>query len=193
MKHQFDFVVTLKSPDFKIFDTISLLLCIIAIAFFGYAIVNGIDDNWKYILIIAIVIAQLVFNYFEKKKGKIITHWGAFFLIAVGFIILPSPSYLFLITSLLFFLSAFLERQLKFSKEIGFDKKGITFNNLPKKFTTWNKVANTILKDGLLTIDYKNNKLYQKEIQEYVSPEAENEFNQFCTAHLNKPIVVNNN
>lgn len=116
MKQQYDFVVTLKRPDFKIFDTISLLLCIMAIAFFGYIIVYGIDNNWKYILIIAIVLAQLFFNYLEKKKGKIITHWGAFFLIAVGFLILPSTSYLNLITSLLFFISAFLERQLKFSK-----------------------------------------------------------------------------
>lgn len=53
-------------------------------------------------------------------------------------------------------------------------------------------MANTILKDGVLTIDSKNNKLFQKEIQEYVSPETEKEFNHFCLTHLIKPIAVNN-
>jgi hypothetical protein len=41
-----------------------------------------------------------------------------------------------------------------------------------------------ILKDGLITIDYKNNKLFQKEIEKEVNPALENELNDFCREKL---------
>ena len=184
MKNHYDYVVTLKRPDFKIFDRISLLLCVLAIGFFSYYIVNGINSSWKYFIVIVVVLLQLVYNYFQRKKNKEISYWGAFFLIAVGFLILPVIGITNLITALLFIISAFLEKQIKFPKEIGLDNDGLTFNSLPKKFVQWSAVSNAVLKDGLITIDYKNNKLFQKEIQEQVSAETEKEFNEFCKSNL---------
>jgi hypothetical protein len=37
-----------------------------------------------------------------------------------------------------------------------------------------------LVKEGLLTIDYKNNRLYQKEVAADITQEDELELNQFC-------------
>ena len=50
----------------------------------------------------------------------------------------------------------------------------------------WNEVNNAILKDGLLTIDFKNNKLFQHIILNSDDDVNEKEFNEFCRQQLNK-------
>ena len=50
----------------------------------------------------------------------------------------------------------------------------------------WDEVANIILKDGLLTIDFKNNKLFQHIILNSDEDISEKEFNDFCEQQLNK-------
>jgi len=59
-----------------------------------------------------------------------------------------------------------------------------SFNTFPKKTYQWNEVTNVILKDGILTVDLRNNKIFQKEIETDVSPMVEHEFNDFCKQFL---------
>ncbi|HKG67554.1 MAG TPA: hypothetical protein VKA92_01705, partial [Segetibacter sp.] len=54
----------------------------------------------------------------------------------------------------------------------------------------WNEINNALIKDGLITIDLKNNKLFQKEIDGHVSADIEKEFNDFCKQHIH---AINNN
>ena len=61
-----------------------------------------------------------------------------------------------------FIIAALLERQIKFPQEIGFSKEGITFNTFPFKNYTWQQVNNVILKDNMLTLDFKIIKLYKE-------------------------------
>lgn len=49
----------------------------------------------------------------------------------------------------------------------------------------WDEVNNALIKDGLITIDLRNNKLYQNEIEGYVTAEVEKEFNDFCKRCIN--------
>ena len=84
----------------------------------------------------------------------------------------------------LFLIAALLERQVKFPQEIGVDDNGITFNTLPQKEYEWKDINNLLLKEGILTVDYKNNKLFQHEIESEVSPVLEREFNHYCQAKL---------
>ena len=64
----------------------------------------------------------------------------------------------------------------------------ITFNTFPFKNYAWQQLRNVMLKDNLLTLDFTNNKILQKETETDVSLETEREFNEFCKAHLmNKP------
>ena len=50
----------------------------------------------------------------------------------------------------------------------------------------WSEVNNVILKDGLLTIDLRNNKLFQQLILNADDHINEKEFNDFCRQQLNK-------
>ena len=50
----------------------------------------------------------------------------------------------------------------------------------------WSEVNNVILKDGLLTIDLRNNKLFQQLILNSEDDINEKEFNDFCNQQLNK-------
>jgi len=50
----------------------------------------------------------------------------------------------------------------------------------------WFELTNVILKDDLLTIDFKNNKLFQQLILNSDWDVNEKEFNEFCKLQLNK-------
>lgn len=52
----------------------------------------------------------------------------------------------------------------------------------------WAAMDNVILKDSLLTIDFKTNKIIQVEIAETAQAIDEAEFNKFCTGQIQNPV-----
>jgi hypothetical protein len=58
---------------------------------------------------------------------------------------------------------------------------GILYPSFPKRNIEWQDLNNVILKDGLLTIDLKSNRLLQGESMSVV---YEPEFNEFCTTRI---------
>jgi ribosomal protein S18 len=65
------------------------------------------------------------------------------------------------------------------------DCEKILFPSFPVKNIKWNELNNLILKDGLLTIDFKSNKILQHFVEED-NKVNEKEFNEFCRQQLNK-------
>jgi hypothetical protein len=54
-----------------------------------------------------------------------------------------------------------------------------------KRKFRWSEFNNIILKDGLLTLDFKSNRLLQKEVLDDDDPDAdEDEFNAYCREKL---------
>jgi hypothetical protein len=82
--------------------------------------------------------------------------------------------------------AAFLEYQTKRPLEIGFDYDRIVINTLIRQRHDWSAFNNIVLKDGLLTLDFKNNRLMQKEIadDEDEDDADEEEFNTWCREQL---------
>ncbi|HEY6502356.1 MAG TPA: hypothetical protein VIZ28_00145, partial [Chitinophagaceae bacterium] len=64
----------------------------------------------------------------------------------------------------------------------------ITYTSFPKKNISWNELSNVILKDGWLTVDFKNNKILQSEIIDEQNPVNEKEFNEFCQTQLKSAV-----
>ena len=77
-------------------------------------------------------------------------------------------------------IAALFERQVKFPYEIAVDPAGIVINTFPKKHIPWSAIQNLMIKDDYITIDFKNNSLIQKQINEPVSDAITSEFNSFC-------------
>jgi hypothetical protein len=87
---------------------------------------------------------------------------------------------------ILLILLAFLEYQTKRPLEIGFDNDRVVINSLIRRRYDWSAFSNIILRDGLLTMDFKDNRLFQKEVvdEEDEDDADEDEFNDYCRARL---------
>jgi len=63
---------------------------------------------------------------------------------------------------------------------------GVSYPSFPKKQIDWKELSNLILKDGLLTIDFRNDRIIQQYVEERSLSIDEKEFNEFCRQQLNK-------
>ena len=62
----------------------------------------------------------------------------------------------------------------------------VIYPSFPQRQIDWKELSNLILKDGLLTIDLKNNKIIQQYVDQKSLTIDEKEFNDFCRQQLNK-------
>jgi hypothetical protein len=60
--------------------------------------------------------------------------------------------------------------------------KGITYPSFPANKIQWDELQNVIYKDGILTIDFKNDKLLQVDVDNTLIDETS--FNQYCRQQL---------
>lgn len=67
---------------------------------------------------------------------------------------------------------------------IGISDEGVNYPTFPARNIPWGEVSNLILKDDILTIDLKNNKIYQHQIEYSDNTVNEPEFNDFCRTKL---------
>jgi hypothetical protein len=119
----------------------------------------------------------------QKRKKGMVYFRLPLLLSAMGWIIQP---YRQIGLAVLYAIAGLIEKQVKFPEEIGFSEESIVFNSFPKKTYRWNDLKNVVIKDNLLTVDFQNNKLVQKEIEDEVSSHVEVEFNEFCKTQLEK-------
>lgn len=177
----FDFVLTFKKNNTAAADVFGSLLSFLPLVYF---LRLYMEQAQPVFIISSILIAFLLgFNYFKKRKGNTISFRYVFLIIAITFIIIR-VEYNTTWLAIMYFILLFVEMQFKRNKEKGFDKDGITDNGLMRTFVPWQVIKNVLIKDGILTIDYKNNKLFQMEIEGDIEDNSVQEFNTFCEAQL---------
>ena len=176
----YDYVVTLKRENAHKTDLVSLLLLIFSLLAFSFVqIRNGL--NLFLCLSIVVVLSGLLVNLrsARKKKEMRFRYW----LFATGICWIGMPYLQWLIIP--FFVMAMMEAQAKYPLEIGFYSEGVVLNSLFNKKFPWSSLQSVVLKDGLLTLDFINNKLIQKEVLDDDDPDArEDEFNDYCRSKL---------
>jgi hypothetical protein len=184
----YDYIVVLKSNSFKLIDAVSQLLLLIAVAAFlynasilykAYNVAFFSNRGFKFIIFSIIIIIWWL-NCLRFKQQHQAYHFR-FALVAAAFGWYLFPQFYFFIAYLI---TAFIEKPLKVNNEIAFDKEEVVMNSFPPKKISWNTLNNVVIKDGILTLDFKNNKLFQKEISDDVSKETEAEFNNYCEEQL---------
>jgi len=184
-KQEYDFIITLKHPDYKIYNVITVLMCLMTVTASVFSLLHAYltELSWLNIFLNIFIVANLAiaFIYRNKQSNVITFKWC---LYAAAFLWLLYPLHIPLIT-FFYVVAALLERQIKFPQEIGFNKNGITFNTFPFKNFEWQDLKNVVLKDNILTLDFTNNKIIQRETETVELTAEEQEFNEFCMQHLN--------
>jgi Ca2+/Na+ antiporter len=179
----YDYIIVLKRPDYTLVDLISRLMLMLSVAMFSYTIFLVHQFSWFIVLLTALIagiIVWMIYSYKKQKRTEIVFYRFGLLLAMIGWAALSGAS----IITIFYFLAVISEKQVKFPKEIAFDDAGVVINSLPKKSYPWGFLSNVVLKDRILTIDFKNNKLIQKETESDTTAVEEKEFNEFCMARL---------
>jgi len=178
---RYDYVVILKKDQEKYINGISLGLCILSATAFLFQQINSGAFSVYLTVAFAIVLAGIAYNFIASKNKKQVFYKSSLLLAGVFWLGMPYLQWI----SIIFFLLAFLEYQAKHPLEVGFTEDMIVINTLFRKKYSWSDFNNIVLKDDLLTLDFKNNKLFQKEVLDDDEPDAnEDEFNEYCRRWL---------
>jgi hypothetical protein len=196
----YDYIIELKPPSYKPINIVSQVLLFLSLLALGYEIgykiafinlpdMEGVEIDKSgavkkliiYAIFACIIIAFLIIKLRQRGKGKEVNYKVGLIVAAVGWLFIPGAKYIFIVYAI----ASILEKPVKTNPEIAFDKSEIVLNSFPKKIFNRQDVNNVVLKDGLLTIDLKNNKLFQKPVVDNITPKDEQEFNDFCKTIFN--------
>jgi hypothetical protein len=183
---KYDFVITLKRPNYKGVDLVSQLLLVLFLVSFIYFVIQTNFGNKQYWLgLIPLMICGLwLWGYIKKADPDFVVYYRLELMIAaMGWFFIPLFTYSYLL-GFTYALMAVAERYIKFPDEIGFNKEKVVRNTFPPKSYEWFEIDNVVLRNNLFTLDLTNNKIIQKELEEPVTPELEQEFNTYCQKHL---------
>jgi hypothetical protein len=155
-------------------------IAVINIIGFLYFIVNNAFGSLSYVFAFLGFISILppLCAYFIFKKNQD-THLAQ---IVIG-ILFASICWILeglILVGVLNMVFAFMGLKTIRKLEIVFNKIGVEYPSFPKKTFHWAEVEQVILKDGMLTIDLKNNKLIQFVISNKENNLDEAQFNQRC-------------
>ncbi|HEY6902345.1 MAG TPA: hypothetical protein VI233_16930 [Puia sp.] len=196
---RYQYVVILKKDSERATDLLSILLCLYsAFSFLFFAIspilasppssshstyIPPSLQTWFLIGAALVLLVGSILNLITSRRNHTQVRYRYWLLIAaVGWLGMTALPWM----AAFFFLLAFLEYQTKRPLEIGFDKDRIVINTLLARRYAWTDFNNIILKDGLLTLDFKSNRLLQKEVadDEDEDDADEEEFNMYCRERL---------
>ena len=187
---RYKYVVILKNDRERATDAISALLCLLSAGVFLHSSYQHVPPNYLGIALAAFLLIGLAVNLIlARRKPKPgyrspppvrYRYW--LLLSAVGWFALTSTPWF----GACFVLICILEYQAKRPLEIGFNDDRIAINKIVRQWYDWSAFNNVILKDGLLTLDFKNNRLLQKEVADDDEEDDadEEEFNAFCRSRL---------
>jgi hypothetical protein len=175
------FELTLKNDKVKSYQWIALINLLLNAAVFALL---SFYEAYRAVAIASIgalaLYALLRWYVSEKQGARHFFDEFAFFIPAICWF--GMNNYLFMILLILMgFLFRFSMQPIRFV----FTAQKVIKTNFPKKEFEWNAFSNVILKDNILTLDLRNNKLIQAEIEK---PQElkEDQFNVFVRDQMNK-------
>jgi len=180
------FEIILKNEKLKQYNRIAFFILAINFVLFIYL---AFTTNIKSIRIVAIfgisiIIIALLIEYFlistkqnKESPYKMLAEYAvALAWLQMGF------WWMGVVIALLGLLYMISKRPLL----VSIIKENITYPSFPQKTFSWSDLNNIVLRDGLLTIELKNDKFIQQPIDESKTSVNEQDFNDFCREQLNK-------
>jgi hypothetical protein len=173
-----NFVIALKNEKLKTYTIISwLIIALNAVALMYTGITKkSIIDNLPYFSA-ALLICIFALRWMIKREtieNEMISL--SFSVAIITWIVIQ----LYLIAAAVLLLFIFQEISRRTLLVLVFEDS-ISYPSFPKRIIEWKELNNVVLKDGLLTIDLKNNRVFQNETLSVV---YEPEFNEFCQSRI---------
>jgi len=180
----YQYVIVLKNLQHRYINWVGLLLSLFSAACFARELVVSSRIGLAYLLGLLFVAAVVVYNVVQSWRGRKVHYSRALLIAALVWMKMPYLQWL----AFVFIILALLEYQAKYSIEIGFSDKEVVINTLFKKRYRWDQFNNIILKDNLLTLDFANNRILQREVEDddEEGEADEEEFNAYCRERLGK-------
>lgn len=177
------FVFTLPQKRQRTYTVIADLMLLFSAAEFAMIIYHYPQTIpvVVYGLLTAGIIGYRIYSQVKRKAGTLPVLAPAFYMAAAGWLY---PGLGNVPVALLYIAAGLLEKKAKTPQQISFTREHISISGFPEKKLEWAAFSNVVLKDNLLTLDYKNNKLFQAEIPYNVPVEEESRFNVFAAAQL---------
>jgi hypothetical protein len=182
----YQYVVTLKNQTSRYIDILGLILSVFSVVCFSLELFRSNSVSVAYLAGSIAVLGIVVWNLAQQAKNRKVYYSRALLIAALVWMKMPYFQWLVFV----FIILALLEYQAKYAIEIGFSDNIIVINSLFKKRYTWSAFSNIVLKDGLLTLDFTNNRILQREVEDDEEDDAdEDEFNEYCKRQLDNSIL----
>lgn len=172
------FELILKNEKLRQYRLLALLIILVNVIFLIWLAVSNAELRMAAIVTTGVIAASFIIQRYLKRYAAPVA--AIFFILlfyieagywqAVGIIAALALLYMISVRPLIVFV----------------DSSHIMYPSFPKKQIEWTDINNLVLKDDLLTIDFKNNKVAQAMVingeNDYVIDEKE--FNEFCKMQL---------
>ena len=178
----YDYVVVLKNNNKSIIEKTGWLLSLMSLLPISIFIYQDPGSLLSYLLIFVVLIL-MISNYVDKKKKKHPQFLSLLVCIGIGLISVSGN----LLLGMLYIIAGISERLLSSNVEIGFSNQQIVRKGIRTKTYQWAELNNVMIKDDLLTMDFKNNSLFQAYTDDEENEEYEvedEEFNEYCKSQL---------
>jgi len=179
----FPYVVIIKQKGRRRIEILGIISSLIFILILLQRIYEYPSARIINLLVCVSVSGMLVYNILQFRKGKKISLRPLHIVAFLALLLIPPINWFLLF----FIVMALLEKMALTPEEIGFSDEEIVFSGMMKKTIRWNELNNVILKDGIISIDFNNNKLIQKETDDGDDEDedaSEEEFNLYCAERL---------
>lgn len=180
----YDYVVVLKNPHKKTIEKTGWLLSFLAVLPYAVAVYSA-PEKWILYIFLLLFAFLLMSNIIDKSRNKKIRFSPLLVVSGLGLSLFSSIGFI----GLLYVLAGVVENYVARNNEIGFSSTTILIRGLFSRKTTWSALNNVLIKDGLLTMDYKNNTLFQAYTDDQDNDEydvEDSEFNTYCREQLKK-------
>ena len=173
------FEIVLKNEKVKSYKNIAWIFLALNFAVFIFLLFYDAFRPAALSFIIALLLYVLLRWYlFKNNRASYFLDEFVFIIPAAGWFGLHN----YLVAIACFLLGILYKLSLQQIKFV-FRRESVTKVNFPKKEFEWSAFSNVLLKNNILTIDFKNNKLIQTELEKGQSID-ETEFNEFAKSKL---------
>lgn len=169
----------LKNDKKQTYHRVAMLILLLHFIFFNYYLLKG--GTWWTVVAGAVITTLFLAIGIVNRNGRriYVPNAIAFALLAMLWALMP----VYWMAALMA-LVAVLDWLAAQPIAVLVSKENIVFTAFPRRTIQWQQLNNVMLKDRILTIDFKNDKLIQGEVGAESYSVTEAEFNNFCRSCL---------